>query len=183
MTPAKPSLLSRSTEKTETTPCPQDLPQQQFRPPFLLSNSSEREKSQKQRPYSISRQPSLLQSMNPPMKSLSAPSHPTSAIWTTSSSLLERITVQGSSIFHSSCKSPKPKAPIQHSSSSPTSSSNQPEPDPDVKFIPASGDPANSRRQHQVNSEGEESEEGSKRCHRPSVNEGLFPWKGTASVL
>ena len=65
----------------------------------------------------------------------------------------------------------------------PTSSSNQPEPDPDVKFIPASGDPADLRRQHQVDSEGEELEEGSKKCHRPSVNEGLFSWKGTASVL
>ena len=38
-------------------------------------------------------------------------------------------------------RAPKPKAPIQHSSSSPTSSSNQPEPDPDVEFIPASGVP------------------------------------------
>ena len=80
-------------------------------------------------------------------------------------------------------RAPKPKAPIQHSSSSPTSSSNQPEPDPDVEFIPASGDPADSRKQHQVDSEGEESEEGLKKHNRPSVNEGLFPWKGTASVL
>ena len=64
---------------------------EQSRPPLLLSNSSEREKSQKQRPCLISRQPSLLERMNPPMKSLSARSHPTSASWTTSSSLLERI--------------------------------------------------------------------------------------------
>ena len=89
--PATPSFLSRLTERTETTPCPQNLPQQQSRPPLLLSNSLEREKSQKQRPYSISRQPSLLERMSPPMKSLSAPSHPTSASWTTSRSLLERI--------------------------------------------------------------------------------------------
>ena len=89
--PARPSLLSCLTEGTETTPCLQDLPQQQSRPPLLLSNSLEREKSQKQRPYSISRQPSLLERMNPPMKSLSAHSHPTSASWTTFRSLLVRI--------------------------------------------------------------------------------------------
>jgi hypothetical protein len=55
---------------------------------MLLSNTSEREKSQKQRPYSKSRQPSLLERMSPPMRSLSVHSHPTSA---SSISLLERI--------------------------------------------------------------------------------------------
>ena len=89
--PARPSLLSRLTERAETTPCLYDLPQQQSRLPLLLSNSLEREKFQKQRPYSISRQPSLLERMNPPMKSLSVCSHPISASWMTSRSLLERI--------------------------------------------------------------------------------------------
>ena len=78
-------------DRDYSVPCPQDLPQQQSRPPLLLSNSSEREKSQKQRPYLTFRQPSLLERMNPSMKSLSVCSHPTSTSWMTSRSLLERI--------------------------------------------------------------------------------------------
>jgi hypothetical protein len=57
------------------------------------------------------------------------------------------------------------------------------EPDPDIEFIPTQSNPRNTRRQHSVDSESENVEEGPKECHRATVNEELFPWKGTSAVL
>jgi hypothetical protein len=52
-----------------------------------------------------------------------------------------------------------------------------------MEFITISSNPRNARRQHSVDLESENMEEGSKKRHRACVNEELFPWKGTSAVL
>jgi hypothetical protein len=75
------------------------------------------------------------------------------------------------------------RAPQLTSSPSDHSQSHGAEPDPDIKFILTPSNPRDARRQHSVNLELEDVEEGSKKCHRACVNEGLFPWKGISAVL
>jgi hypothetical protein len=89
--PARPFLLSRMKEGTETTPHLQDLTPDLSREPSERSNNSERDRSLKQRPYSKSKHPSLLERLNPLMKSSSAPSHPILPSSMTSRRLLDRI--------------------------------------------------------------------------------------------
>ena len=47
----------------------------------------------------------------------------------------------------------------------------------------ASSDPAEPHRYHSISSESEKTEKGTSKRHRTSVNEDLFPWKGTSAVL
>jgi hypothetical protein len=76
---------------TETTPYLQDLTPDLSREASEQSNSSERGRSPKQRPYSKSKHLSLLKRLNPPMKSSSVPYHPILPFSTTSRKLVDRI--------------------------------------------------------------------------------------------
>jgi hypothetical protein len=84
-------LLSRMKDGTETTPYLQDLTPDLSREASEQSNSSERGRSPKQRPYSKSKHLSLLKRLNPPMKSSSVPYHPILPFSTTSRKLVDRI--------------------------------------------------------------------------------------------
>ena len=42
----------------------------------------------------------------------------------------------------------------------------------------APSDPEEPQRYHSISSESEKTEKGTSKCHRTSVNEDLFSWKG-----
>ena len=75
------------------------------------------------------------------------------------------------------------QAPNQSNPSSPTSEQDRGQSESDVEFFPTPSIPRDTSRQHSLESESGDAEEGSKKCHRTSVHEELFSWRGTSAVL
>ena len=169
--PAKPSLLSWIQQEPGSTPFQQDLPQNQSNQQLGSLSSTKKHKFQRQRPFSRSNPSSLLERLSPQIRSSSLPFLPTSPSLTTlTSSLLSRITPEG-------------LQPHKPNPSLPTSEQDKGQSKSDVEFFSTPSIPRDTRRQHFLESKSGDAEEGSKKHHRTSVHEELFPWRGTSAVL
>ena len=147
----------------------------------MWSNSSGEAKSQKQRPYSKSRPISLLERLHLQFRTHQRPIllywHPRRHCVVCSKESVQGRGVEAPRVSRS------PKGAASATEPVPSSNSIPPQADPEVDFVPTPSNPRRTRRHHSEDSESEEAEKGSKKQHRCSVNEVLFPWKGASAVL